>query len=63
MPNLGGLEATRRIKELQPEAQVIIVSQHEAPEMLRLAMEAGRRLFVRHKIDGIDGPAQSHSLR
>src|SRR5579862_6789563 len=46
MPNLGGLEATRRIKQLQPEAQVIIVSQHDAPEMMRLATEAGALSYV-----------------
>jgi DNA-binding NarL/FixJ family response regulator len=31
MPNLNGLEATRRIAQVLPETRVLILSQHESP--------------------------------
>src|SRR5580658_2324319 len=46
MPRLNGLEATREIKRLFPETEVVIVSQHEAPEMVRQAFNAGARGYV-----------------
>src|ERR1700733_5013354 len=46
MPRLNGLEATREIKRLLPDIEVVIVSQHEAPEMMREAFNAGARGYV-----------------
>jgi PAS domain S-box-containing protein len=46
MPNMNGLEATREIKRLQPETRVIMVSQHESPEMVRQAFNAGANGYV-----------------
>jgi PAS domain S-box-containing protein len=46
MPRMNGLEATREIKRLLPETEIVIVSQHEAPEMVRQAFNAGARAFV-----------------
>jgi signal transduction histidine kinase len=46
MPRLNGLQATREIKRLVPETEVVIVSQHESAEMVRQAMKAGARGFV-----------------
>lgn len=46
MPNMNGLEATREIKRLLPGTQVVIVSQHGGPEMIRHAFDAGARAFV-----------------
>jgi len=46
MPRLNGLQATREIRRLVPEAEVVIVSQHESAEMVRQAMKAGARGFV-----------------
>lgn len=46
MPNLNGLEATREIKLILPEIKIIIVSQHDAPEMARVAFEAGAQEFI-----------------
>src|SRR5580704_4237865 len=37
MPRLNGLDATREIKKLLPETEIVIVSQHEAPETMRQA--------------------------
>jgi signal transduction histidine kinase len=46
MPNMNGLEATREIKRLLPATQIVIVSQHGGPEMIRHAFEAGAQAFV-----------------
>jgi PAS domain S-box-containing protein len=46
MPEMNGLEATREIKRLVPGAEIIIVSQHEAPQMVRQAFQAGARGYV-----------------
>ncbi len=46
MPRLNGLEATRRLRSLLPECEILILSQHEAPEMARQALKAGARGYV-----------------
>src|SRR5277367_1011787 len=46
MPNMNGLDATREIKRLLPATQIVIVSQHGGPEMIRHAFDAGARAFV-----------------
>jgi len=46
MPRLNGLDATRQIKNFLPETDVLIVSQHESPEMARQAFAAGARGYV-----------------
>jgi len=46
MPRLNGLQATREIRRLLPETEVVIVSQHESAEMMRQALRAGARGFV-----------------
>jgi len=46
MPRLNGLDATREIKRILPNIEVVIVSQHEAPEMMRQAFNAGARGYV-----------------
>jgi PAS domain S-box-containing protein len=46
MPNMDGLEATREIKRLLPEIEIVIMSQHDAPEMVRQAFKAGARAYV-----------------
>jgi PAS domain S-box-containing protein len=46
MPNMNGLEATREIKRLLPKIEIVIVSQHEAPEMVHQALKAGARGYV-----------------
>ena len=46
MPRLNGLDATREIKRIFPEVEIVIVSQHEAPEMVRQAFNAGARGYV-----------------
>jgi DNA-binding NarL/FixJ family response regulator len=46
MPNLNGLEATRLIRRSVPSAQVLILTQHDSPEMIRQAFRAGAHGFV-----------------
>jgi PAS domain S-box-containing protein len=46
MPHMNGLDATREIKRLLPDTEIVIVSQHEAPEMVRQAFNAGARAYV-----------------
>jgi PAS domain S-box-containing protein len=46
MPRLNGLEATRQMRGLFPDVQVVILSQHESPEMLRQAVSSGARAYV-----------------
>jgi PAS domain S-box-containing protein len=46
MPNLSGLEATRLIRDALPQTEVLILSQDEAPEMIRQAYSAGARGYL-----------------
>ena len=46
MPRLNGLEATRQVRQLLPECEVLILSQHENSEMARQALKAGARGYV-----------------
>jgi len=41
MPNLDGIQATRAIKEVVPEVQVIILSAYDDPGLKRAADEVG----------------------
>ena len=41
MPGMSGIEATRRIKAEEPQAQVVILSGHEDPLLLARAVQAG----------------------
>ena len=46
MPVLGGLEATRRIKEQHPEVGVVILTIHGSNEVREQAARAGSDAFV-----------------
>ena len=46
LPKMNGLEATREIKRLLPNTEIVIVSQHGTPEMVRQAFNAGARAYV-----------------
>jgi DNA-binding NarL/FixJ family response regulator len=41
MPNLGGIEATRKIKANYPGIKVLILTMHNSEEYLRCALSAG----------------------
>jgi len=45
MAGLNGLEAAREIKGLVPKAEIVIVSRHEAPQVVRHGFDAGAREY------------------
>jgi signal transduction histidine kinase len=46
MPRLNGLEATPIIRSVLPDCEVLILSQHESPQMIQQALKAGARGYV-----------------
>ncbi len=46
MPVMNGLEATRRIRDLLPETEVLILTMHESGALSREALAVGARGFV-----------------
>jgi len=46
MPGLGGVEATKRLKEMQPEIHVLILTVHEDESLLRETIHAGASGYV-----------------
>jgi DNA-binding NarL/FixJ family response regulator len=46
MPRMNGIEACRIIKQKNPELEILFVTQHDSPQMLREALNAGARGYV-----------------
>jgi DNA-binding NarL/FixJ family response regulator len=46
MPGMDGLEACRRIRKSVPKSEVLIVTQHDSPQMMREALSAGARGYI-----------------
>lgn len=46
MPELNGLDATRQIHKLAPQAEVVIISQHASEELVRQIVDVGARAYV-----------------
>jgi DNA-binding NarL/FixJ family response regulator len=46
MPKMNGLEACRRIRKTAPACEVLFLTQHDSPQMMREAIEAGGRGYV-----------------
>ncbi len=46
MPKLNGFEATRLIRTMLPDTEVLILSQHESEQMVQQAFKAGARGYV-----------------
>lgn len=46
MPRLNGLDATREIQKILPQTAVLVLSQHDSPEMMRQALNAGAKGYV-----------------
>ena len=46
MPNLGGLEATRRIHKDFPQSHVLILTLYGAPELAQVVREAGAEACI-----------------
>lgn len=46
MPGLNGIEATRAIRRIQPEAKIILLTLHESADLVRSAFRAGARGYL-----------------
>jgi CheY-like chemotaxis protein len=46
MPQLDGLEATRQIIAANPEAQILLVTQHDDEDLRQTAREAGAKGYI-----------------
>jgi DNA-binding NarL/FixJ family response regulator len=46
LPQMDGLQATRIIRNELPSSQVLILSQHDSPHMLAVALKAGASAYV-----------------
>ncbi len=46
MPNTGGIEATRRIKKLVPEARILILTFHEDKSLMQEAIRSGAMGYI-----------------
>lgn len=46
LPGENGLQATNKIKEICPTAEVIIITNHDLPEYRDAARQSGARLFL-----------------
>ena len=46
MPRMNGLEACRVIRQKAPELEILFVTQHDSPQMMREALDAGARGYV-----------------
>jgi two-component system response regulator NreC len=53
MPELNGLEATRQIRKVSPQTEVLIFTGHETEELVHQVFEAGARSYIL-KTDGKD---------
>jgi len=46
MPELNGLEATRQIRKMLPQTQVLVLSLHYSDQLVREIVDAGARAYV-----------------
>jgi DNA-binding NarL/FixJ family response regulator len=46
MPRMNGLQACRIIRQNTPKCEVLIVTQHDSPQMMREAADCGARGYV-----------------
>jgi DNA-binding NarL/FixJ family response regulator len=46
MPRMNGLEACRKIHKSVPNSEILIVTQHDSPQMMREAFNANARGYV-----------------
>ena len=46
MPVMNGLEACRLLRKQTPQLEILFVTQHDSPQMMREALDAGARGYV-----------------
>ena len=54
MPTMGGIEATRRIRTLYPDTQVIALTSFQDKKMVEGAIQAGAISYLLKKVTGDD---------
>ncbi|MXZ74663.1 MAG: response regulator transcription factor [Gemmatimonadetes bacterium] len=52
MPGIGGIEATKRIRASFSDIQVVMMSMHSDPDLIRKALDSGARGYVLKKSAG-----------
>jgi DNA-binding NarL/FixJ family response regulator len=63
MPNLNGLEATRQILAMLPEAVILILTMHDTDHLVREVLHAGARGFLLKSDAGRDLVAAVEALQ
>jgi two-component system response regulator NreC len=69
MPRMDGLQATRVIRRDVPGSKVLVLSQHDSPQMLSEALKAGASAFVTksqtslHLLAALDAVAQGRPFQ
>jgi DNA-binding NarL/FixJ family response regulator len=46
MPEMNGLDVCRSVKQKMPDLEVLFVTQHDSPQMMREALRAGAKGYV-----------------
>jgi DNA-binding NarL/FixJ family response regulator len=46
LPGISGIETARRIRKVSPKSQIIFLSQHDSPQVVRLALNVGGHGYV-----------------
>ena len=54
MPGIGGIEATRRIRELYPDTQVIALSSYQDKDLVQKAIQVGAISYLLKNVSGDD---------
>jgi len=55
MPGIGGLEVLRAVRGETPECQVLVLTQHEAPDYILAALQSGARGYLLKRAGGAEG--------
>jgi DNA-binding NarL/FixJ family response regulator len=63
MPNLNGLDATRQILALNPDARILILTVHDSEQVVREVLAAGARGFLLKSDAGRDLVAAVEALQ
>lgn len=64
MPKMNGLEACRLLRQRVPGLEILFVTQHDSPQMMREALNAGARGYVvksnaaRDLLDAVEAVSQ-----
>jgi DNA-binding NarL/FixJ family response regulator len=63
MPEMDGLSAVARLRELQADVQALVLTYHDSPQMVRKAFDTGARAYVLKPDAGLDLIAAVNAVR